>query len=137
MSRDVPVTGTLLALVLAVVFAATSASASAATTHTFHVISASESYSTTATRGCVSGRRDYTASTTGTVPDDPENAFTPGAGQIGSISTRSSVTDTSPTSGEFFNDYIDNSCSMPPCHYDYGNIPSNGGSIEMLCMCVE
>jgi hypothetical protein len=102
-----------------------------AATHTFHVLSASESYSTTATRGCVSGRRDFSGSATGAVPDDPENAFTPGPGQIGSISTRSSTTDTSPTTGEFSNDYIDNPCSTPPCHYDYGNIPSNGGSIAM------
>jgi hypothetical protein len=65
------------------------------------------------------------------VPDDPENAFTPGDGQIGSISTRSSVTDTSPTTGEFSNDYIDNSCSSPPCHHDYGVTPVNGGSIGM------
>ena len=120
MSRAVSGTGMSFALVLAVVLAASPASASAAATHTFQVISATESYSTTATQGCVSGRRDYTSSATGTVPDDPGNAFTPGPGQIGSISTRSSTTDTSPTTGQFFNDYIDNSCSMPPCHYDYG-----------------
>jgi hypothetical protein len=131
MSRVVLVPGTVLALVLAVVLAASPAFASAAATHTFHVISATESYSTTGTQGCVSGRRDYTSSATGAVPDDPQNAFTPGPGQIGSISTRSSTTDTSPTTGQFFNDYIDNSCSMPPCHFDYGVTASNGGSIAM------
>jgi hypothetical protein len=130
MSRDVPVKGMGFALVLAVVLAASAASASAAT-HTFRVLSASESYSTIATRGCVSGRRDFSGSTTGPVPEDPANSFTPGPGQIGSISTRSSTTETSPTTGEFSNDYIENSCSMPPCHFDYGTIPSNGGSIAM------
>ncbi len=130
MSLDVPLRGTVFALVLAAVLAASAGSASAAT-HTFHILSASETYSTTATRGCVSGRRDFTGSTTGTVPDDPENGFTPGHDQIGFISTRSSKTDTSPTSGQFSNDHIDNSCSMPPCHYDYGITPVNGGSIAM------
>jgi hypothetical protein len=76
MSRDVPSTGTLFAVVLAVALAASAGSALAAT-YTFRVLSASETYSTTATRGCVSGRRDFTGSTTGAVPDDPAAAFTP------------------------------------------------------------
>ena len=130
MRRDLPIRGTVFALVLAATLAISGASASAAT-YTFKVLSASSSYSVTAERGCVSGRRDFSASLTGTVPDDPENSFTPGAGQLGAISTRSSTTDTSPTSGQFSNDYIDNSCSTPPCHYDYGIRPLDGPSISM------
>src|ERR1700720_271490 len=130
MSRDVPVGSTVFALVLAVVLVSSAGSASAAM-HTFRVLSASETYSTTATRGCVSGRRDFTGSATGAVPEDPANSFTPGPGQVGSISTRSSTTGTSPTTGQFSNDYIESSCSMPPCHFDYGTRPSNGGSIAM------
>ena len=130
MSREAPVRGMLIALVLAVVLGACAGSASAAA-HTFRVLSASSTYSATGTKGCVSGRRDFSGSATGPIPDDPANSFTPGPGQVGSIGTRSSTTDTSPTTGQFTNDYIDNACAMPPCHYDYGTIPVNGGSISM------
>lgn len=131
MGREASSTGTVFALVIAAVFALSAEPASAAT-YTFRVLSASETYSTTATRGCVSGHREFTESTSGPVPEDRANAFSPGPGQVGTISTRSSTTETSPTTGEFSNDYIDNSCSMPPCHYDYGVRPSNGGSIAMV-----
>jgi hypothetical protein len=130
MNPDLPIRGTVFALVVAAILAASGASASAAT-YTFEVLSASSSYSVTAERGCVSGHRDFAASLTGTVPDDPENAFTPGDGQLGAITTRSSTTSTSPTAGQFSNNYIDNSCSTPPCHYDYGTTPLSGPSISM------
>jgi hypothetical protein len=121
---------TAFALVLAAGFAALPASASAST-YNFRVLSATQSYSTTASRGCTSGRRDFSGSLTGTVPDDPANTFTQGQGEIGSIGTRSSSSHTSPTSGQFSNDYVDNPCSSPPCHYDYGVTPVNGGTISM------
>jgi hypothetical protein len=120
---------TLLVLALAAPLALSAAPALAAT-HTFRVLSASETYSTTATRGCVSGHREVTESTTGTVPEDPANSFTPGPGQVGTISTRSSTTGTSPTSGTVSNDHIESLCD-PPCHYDYGVQTLTGGSIAM------
>ncbi|MFN8218399.1 MAG: hypothetical protein U0R71_17555 [Solirubrobacterales bacterium] len=107
-----------------------SAVAAAPAGHTFKVLSASETYSVTASRGCVSGHREFSESTSGPVPDDPLNAFSPGSGREGWVSTRSSTTDTSPTTGLFSGNYIDSSCE-PPCHYDYGTIPSNGGTIAI------
>jgi hypothetical protein len=114
--------------ITAVLLASASASAR---THHFRVLSASSGYSVTASRGCVSGHRTFSASTTGSVPDDPGNAFTPGPGELGIISTRSSTGSSSPTAGQFSDDYIDNPCSMPPCHYDYGTTPLDGPSISM------
>src|SRR6476469_5994513 len=107
MSPGVPVRGTVSAVAIAAVLLA-SASASARTHH-FRILSASASYNVTASRGCVSGHRSFTASTTGSVPDAPGNAFTPGPGELGFISTRSSTTNSSPTTGQFSDDYIDNS----------------------------
>jgi hypothetical protein len=130
MRPDVPIRGTLVGLALTAVIAASGASASAATHH-FRILAASASYSVTASKGCVSGHRTFSASTTGKVPDDPQNAFTPGPGELGFISTRSSTTNTSPTQGQFSDDHIDNPCSMPPCHQDYGVSPLNGVSISM------
>jgi hypothetical protein len=130
MSSEPPIRGTVFALMLAAVLATSGASASAAT-YTFQVLSASSHYSVEAERGCVSGHRDFSASLTGAVPDDPENSFTPGDGQLGAITTRSSTTDTSPTTGQFSNDHIDNSCSTPPCHNDYGTRTVTGASIAM------
>src|SRR5688572_9731303 len=125
MSPELPIRGIVFSLVVAAVLAASGASASAAT-YTFQVLSASSSYTVSAERGCVSGHREFSASLTGPVPDDPGNFFTPGPGELGAITTRSSTTDTSPTAGQFSNDYIDNSCSTPPCHYDYGTRPLDG-----------
>ncbi len=131
MSRVAPtIIGTASALALAgALFLAPSASAA---THHFRVLSASETYSTVASEGCVSGRRDVTESTTGKVPDDPRNSFTPGSGREGIISTRSSSTGTSPTTGQTSNDYTDAPCASPPCHHDYGATPLSGGSITMM-----
>ena len=132
MGSLVPARGTALASALAAVLlisAASSAPASAAP-QKFRVLAASATYSVTASRGCVSGHRTFSAQTTGKVPDDPGNSFTPGPGQLGVISTRSSKTDTSPTTGQFSEDYIDSSCS-PGCHYDYGTTPLQGPSIAM------
>ncbi|MBS1878563.1 MAG: hypothetical protein JST31_03520 [Actinobacteria bacterium] len=97
---------------------------------TFEVLSASETYSVTASEGCVSGHRTFTESTTSAVPKDEANMFVPRPGGEGSISTRNSGTESSPTSGQFSSNYIDNSCQ--PCHYDYGSTAVNGGSIAML-----
>ncbi|MBS1886814.1 MAG: hypothetical protein JSU06_06465 [Actinobacteria bacterium] len=97
---------------------------------TFEVISASESYTVTASEGCVSGQRTFTESTTGAVPKDEGNMFVARPGGEGSISTRNSTSQTSPTSGQFSSSYINNSCE--PCHYDYGTTAVNGGSIVML-----
>src|SRR6476659_3571366 len=130
MSPGVPVRGTVSAVAIAAVLLA-SASASARTHH-FRVLSASSGYSVTASRGCVSGHRTISASTTGSVPDDPGNAFTPGPGELGIISTRSSTNDSSPTAGQVSDDYIDNSCSMPPFHYDYVTTPLDGPSISFM-----
>lgn len=99
-------------------------------THTFKVLGATETYSVTASRGCVSGHRSFTEGTSGPVPEDPQNSFTPGPGGVGEIGTRSSSTGTSPTTGSFSSSYIDYSCE-PPCHYDYGTVESDGGSIAM------
>lgn len=96
---------------------------------TFEVLSASESYSVTSSEGCVSGHRTFTESTSGPVPKDEANMFVPEPGGEGSISTRNSTTETSPTAGQFSSSYVDNSCS--PCHYDYGTTPVSGGSITM------
>jgi hypothetical protein len=101
-----------------------------ARTHHFRVLSASSSERITASRGCVSGHRTVTANTTGPVPDDPANAFTPGPSEIGSISTRSEDGH-SPTTGQISESYIDNPCAMPPCHYDYGNFTLDQPSISM------
>ena len=60
-----------------------SAVAAAPAGHTFKVLSASETYSVTASRGCVSGHREFSESTSGPVPDDPLNAFSPGSGREG------------------------------------------------------
>ncbi len=128
-SRAAPITVTALALALAVgLFLAPPA---AAATHRFRVLSASETYSTIASQGCVSGRRDITESTSAKVPDDPQNAFIPGSGREGVISTRSSSTGVSPTTGQVSNDYTNDSCASPPCHHDYGITPLSGGSITM------
>jgi hypothetical protein len=130
MSRGAPIIGTALALALAVtLFLAPPASAA---THRFRVLSASETYSTVASEGCVSGRRDVTESTSGKVPDDPRNSFTPGSGREGIISTRSSTTGISPTTGQTSNDYTNDPCASPPCHHDYGVTPLSGGSITMI-----
>jgi hypothetical protein len=132
MSPDPPRRGPLLALLVAVVVAGTGGSASAAdATRTFSILDASASYSVEAARDCISGHRDFNATLTGTVPDDPQNSFTPGPGQIGDISTRSSETDTSPTTGSFSNNYIANPCAEPACFYDYGTVPIEGPSIHM------
>jgi hypothetical protein len=120
----------LLLISIAVLLAIPTASAAAAT-YRFRILSASQSYSVTASRGTVSGHREFSGMTTGAVPDDPADSFTTGAGQLGAISTRSSTTNTSPTVGNFFNDYIDNSAGSSPCHHDYGTTASNGGSISI------
>lgn len=120
------VRGVAAALVLVALLGATAASASAAT-YRFRVLSATETYTVTASRGTVSGHRTFTNTLTGTVPDDPENSYTTGPGAVGPISTRSSITNTSPTTGEYTSDTIDN--SNPACHHDYGVTASNGASI--------
>ena len=121
--------GAVVGLVVVGVLATSGASASAAPT-TFQVLSATSTYTVSAERDCVSGHRKFTQALSGVVPDDPQNSY-PLEDGFGSISTRSSITDESPTTGQFSEDYIDNECSDPPCHYDYGVTPVNGASIYM------
>jgi hypothetical protein len=118
--------GPLIALVVAIVLGGPTTSASAQE-RTFSVIAATSAYTVDAQQGCVSGHRQFNASLIGSVPDDPQNSYTPGPGGFGSITTRSSTTDTSPTAGGFSNDYIANPCAEPPCYYDYGTNPITGG----------
>ncbi len=120
-----------LVLVLVALVAPGAAPAAAPKTHSFDILAASSSYSVIASRGCVSGHRDFSATLNGAVPTDPGNVFAGTPGDFGSVTTRNSETDVSPTTGSFSNDYIDNSCSVPPCHFVYPESPIDGPSISM------
>ncbi|HVO53792.1 MAG TPA: hypothetical protein VMT37_05195 [Solirubrobacterales bacterium] len=94
---------------------------------TFKVLGASESWSVTSSEGCLSGHRSFTGGTVGAVPENPESYFSPTSGE-GVISTRP-PSGGSPTTGQYSASFIDNSCE--PCHYDYGTIESDGGTIAI------
>ena len=100
-----------MALAIAIAGLLIAAPTATAKVYKFRVLSASETNTMTATKGCLSGKRSFSSSTS-TPSEDPDSSYNTDDG-YGSIGTTA-------TSASFHDDEMSNSCSMPPCHYDYG-----------------
>jgi hypothetical protein len=101
----------VLALAIALLGLGAMAPGASAQVYKFRVLSGSESNSLSLSNGCKSGTRSFSSSTA-TPSEDPNSAYDTEFGE-GSIGAKA-------TSASFFADEMNNSCSNPTCHYEYG-----------------